>query len=66
MQPIEKKNIDFTKIDFAPAINDLRDDLYIAQLRALRELRANEFIVKTRQLKPMTWREFLAVAKGVE
>ena len=51
--------------DYAPPIHDLRDELYVAHLASLKELGINEFITATKQLKPMTWKEFLAVAEGV-
>jgi hypothetical protein len=56
---------DLTKIDFRKPIRDLTNDLYRAHLVSLKELAINEFITITHQLKPMTWKEFNAVAKGV-
>lgn len=56
---------DYTKIDFAKPIKSLSKELYAAQLNQLKNLRKEDFKTTAYRLLPMTWREFLAVAEGV-
>lgn len=56
--------LDLTKIDFAQIpTRNLKKELFEAQLSCVKEIGFGK--TKKHELKPMTWKEFLAVAKGV-